>query len=204
MARYTGPKDKISRRHGIAIFGPSKALDRRPYSPGQHGGAKGGRKKLSDYAIALAEKQKLRYQYGVLEKQFRKTFAEAQRRKGVTGEILLQLLETRLDNVVYRLGLGNTRDAARQLVGHGHVRVNGIRVNISSYQVQPGDIITIRESPRSKQLALRALDLTQAAMMPAWVTFDKDKLTGTMSRVPTKDEISPIVNEQLIVEMYTQ
>jgi small subunit ribosomal protein S4 len=186
MARYTGPKDKISRRHGIAIFGPSKALDRRPYSPGQHGGAKGGRKKLSDYAIALAEKQKLRYQYGVLEKQFRKTFAEAQRRKGVTGEILLQLLETRLDNVVYRLGLGNTRDAARQLVGHGHVRVNGIRVNIS------------------KQLALRALDLTQAAMMPAWVTFDKDKLTGTMSRVPTKDEISPIVNEQLIVELYSR
>ena len=140
----------------------------------------------------------------MLEKQFRKTFAEAQRRKGVTGEILLQLLETRLDNVVYRLGLGNTRDAARQLVGHGHVRVNGTRVNISSYQVQPGDIITIRESPRSKQLALRALDLTQAAMMPAWVTFDKDKLTGTMSRVPTKDEISPIVNEQLIVELYSR
>lgn len=204
MARYTGPKDKISRRHGTAIFGPSKALDRRPYSPGQHGSAKTGRKKLSDYAVALAEKQKLRYQYGVLERQFRKTFAEAQRRKGVTGEILLQLLETRLDNVIYRLGLGNTRDAARQLVSHGHVRVNGTRVNVASYQVQPGDVITIRESPRSKQLALRALDLTQAAVLPPWVTFDKDKLTGTVSRVPTKDEIAPIVNEQLIVELYSR
>lgn len=204
MARYTGPKDKISRRHGVAIFGSSKALDRRPYGPGQHGSAKGGRKKMSDYAVALAEKQKLRYQYGVLEKQFRRTFAEAQRRKGVTGEILLQLLETRLDNVVYRLGLGNTRDAARQLVSHGHVKVNGTRVNIASYQVQPGDVITVRENPRSKQLALRALDLTQAAVLPAWVTFDKDKLTGTVSRVPSKDEIAPIVNEQLIVELYSR
>ncbi len=204
MARYTGPKDKISRRHGIAIFGPSKALDRRPYSPGQHGGAKSGRRKMSDYAVALAEKQKLRYQYGVLEKQFRKTFAEAQRRKGVTGEILLQLLETRLDNVVYRLGLGNTRDAARQLVSHGHVRVNGTHVNIASYQVQPGDVVSIRDNPRSKQLALRALDLTQAAVLPTWVTFDKDKLAGSVSRVPSRDDISPIVNEQLIVELYSR
>ena len=203
MARYTGPKDKISRRHGVAIFGPSKALDRRQYAPGQHG-ARSGRKKLSDYAVALAEKQKLRYQYGVLEKQFRKTFAEAQRRKGVTGEILLQLLETRLDNVVYRLGLGSTRDAARQFVGHGHVRVNGKRVNISSYQVQPGDVVGVRENPRSKQLALRSLDLTQAAIVPAWMTFDKDKLSGTVARVPTKDEIAPIVNEQLIVELYSR
>jgi small subunit ribosomal protein S4 len=203
MARYTGPKDKISRRHGVAVYGPSKALDRRAYAPGQHG-ARSGRKKLSDYAVALAEKQKLRYQYGILERQFRKTFAEAQRRKGVTGEILLQLLETRLDNVVYRLGLGNTRDAARQLVSHGHVRVNNRRVDIASCQVHPGDVVSIRENPRSKQLALRALDLTQAAVVPDWLAFDKDRLTGTVNRVPTKEEIKPIVNEQLIVELYSR
>jgi len=203
MARYTGPKDKISRRHGVAIFGPSKALDRRPYGPGQHG-PRSGRKKMSDYAIALAEKQKLRYQYGVLERQFRRTFAEAQRRKGVTGEILLQLLESRLDNVVYRLGLGNTRDAARQLVGHGHVRVNGKRVDVPSYQVQPNDTIGIRDNARSKQLALRALDLTQAVVIPVWMSFDKDKLSGLFHRTPSKEEIAPIVNEQLIVELYSR
>lgn len=203
MARYTGPKDKISRRFGVALFGPSKAQDRRPYAPGQHG-ARSGRKKLSDYAVALKEKQTLRYQYGVLEKQFRLTFAEAQRRKGVTGEILLQLLETRLDNVVFRLGLGNTRDAARQLVSHGHVRVNGVRVNVASYQVKPGDVVSVRDNPRSKQLALRALDLTQAAVIPSWVAFDKDKLSGSVTRVPTRDEIAPIVNEQLIVELYSR
>ncbi len=203
MARYTGPKDKISRRHGVALFGPSKAQDRRPYAPGQHG-SRSGRKKLSDYAVALAEKQKLRYQYGVLEKQFRLTFAEAQRRKGVTGEILLQLLETRLDNVVYRLGMGNTRDAARQFVSHGHIRVNGVRVDVASYQVKPGDVVSVRDNPRSKQLALRALDLTQASVVPSWVTFDKDKLSGTVARVPSRDEINPVVNEQLIVELYSR
>lgn len=203
MARYTGPKDRISRRFGVAIFGPSKAQDRRPYAPGQHG-ARSGRKKLSDYALALKEKQTLRYQYGLLEKQFRRTFKEAQRRKGVTGETFLQLLETRLDNIVYRLGLGNTRDAARQFVSHGHVRVNGVRVNIASYQVKPGDVVSVRDNPRSKQLALRSLDLTQASVVPSWVTFDKDKLTGTLVRIPTRDEIAPIVNEQLIVEFYSR
>jgi small subunit ribosomal protein S4 len=133
MARYTGPKDKISRRFGIPIFGPSKALERRAFAPGQHG-ARSGRKKLSDYAIALGEKQKLRYQYGMLEKQFRKFFEEASRRRGVTGEILLQMLECRLDNVVYRLGLAPSRNAARQYVSHGHVTVNGKKVNVASYQ----------------------------------------------------------------------
>ena len=203
MARYTGPKDKISRRYGTAIFGPSKSLERRPYGPGQHG-ARSGRKKQSDYAIALAEKQKLRYQYGVLERQFRRTFDEASRRKGVTGEIMLQLLETRLDNVVYRLGLGNTRNAARQFVGHGHIRVNGVRVNVPSYQVRPGDIVSVRDNPRSKQLAIRALDLSQAVVVPDWMAFDKDKLSGVLHRIPSKEEIQPIVNEQLIVELYSR
>jgi small subunit ribosomal protein S4 len=203
MARYTGPKDKISRRHGVAIFGPSKALDRRPFGPGQHG-ARSGRKKVSDYGIALAEKQKLRYQYGVLERQFRRVFQEASRRKGVTGEIMLQLLETRLDNVCYRMGLGNTRDAARQLVSHGHVRINGQKVDVASCQVKPGDTISVRENPRSKQLALRMLDLTQHAVVPGWVAFDKDKLSGVVHRLPSRDEIDPIVNEPLIVELYSR
>ncbi len=202
MARYTGPKDKISRRFNQPIFGPTKALERRPFGPGQHGQRRN--RKMSDYAVALAEKQKLRYQYGVLEKQFRKTFFEASRRKGVTGEILLQLLETRLDNVVYRLGLGSSRNASRQFVGHGHIRVNGRRVNIASYTVRPGDVISIRENPRSKQLALRALDLTQSIVIPGWLSFDKDKISGTVLRLPTRDEIAPIVNEQLIVELYSR
>jgi small subunit ribosomal protein S4 len=203
MARYTGPKDKISRRHGAAIFGPSKALDRRPYAPGQHG-ARSGRKKSSEYGVALAEKQKLRYQYGLLERQFRRVFGEAQRRKGVTGETLLQLLEGRLDNTVYRMGLGNTRDAARQFVGHGHICVNGRRVDIPSFQVQLGDVISVRDNLRSKQLALRALDLTQAAVIPGWIAFDKDKLSATVHRVPLREEIDPLVNEQLIVELYSR
>ncbi len=203
MARYTGPKDKISRRFSTALFGPSKALDRRNYGPGQHG-PRSGRKKLTEYAVALNEKQKLRFQYGVLEKQFRLTFAEAQRRKGVTGDILLQLLETRLDNVVYRLGLGNTRDAARQFVNHGHIRVNGRRVNIASAQVLPGDIISVRETASSKQLGLRMLDLTQSAITPGWLAFDKDKLSGVVHRLPSREEIDPIVNEQLIVELYSR
>jgi small subunit ribosomal protein S4 len=203
MARYTGPKDKISRRFAAPVFGPSKALDRRPYAPGQHG-ARSGRRKMSEFGVALAEKQKLRFQYGVLERQFRRVFAEAQRRKGVTGETLLQLLETRLDNIVYRMGLANTRDAARQFVSHGHVRVNGRRVNVASYQVRTGDTISVRENPRSKQLAIRALDLTQAAVVPGWMAFDKDKLSGTLHRVPSRDEIGPLVNEQLIVELYSR
>ncbi|MGI8604262.1 MAG: 30S ribosomal protein S4 [Verrucomicrobiales bacterium] len=203
MARYTGPKDKISRRHGVAIFGPSKALDRRPYGPGQHG-ARSGRKKTSDYGIALSEKQKLRHQYGVLERQFRRIFGQAQRRKGVTGETLLQLLESRLDNVVYRMGLGITRNAARQFVSHGHIDVNGRKVNVSSRQLRSGDIVSVRENPRSKQLAIRALDLTQAAVVPGWLAFDKDKLSGTVHRLPSRDEIDPIVNEQLIVELYSR
>src|SRR5258705_3870988 len=142
MARYTGPKTRISRRFGVALFGPSKALERKNYPPGMHG-PKGSRRKQSEYAIALGEKQKLRYQYGLLERQFRRIFQNALRKRGVTGETLLQLLETRLDNVVYRLGLANTRSAARQLVSHGHVLVNGRKVNISSFNVKAGDEVSV-------------------------------------------------------------
>ncbi len=203
MARYTGPKDKISRRFGVAIYGPTKAIERRAYGPGQHG-ARSGRKKQTDYSVALNEKQKLRYQYGVLEKQFRRLFAEAQRRKGVTGEILLQMLELRLDNVVYRLGFANSRSAARQFVSHGHLLVNGQKVNVPSYQCKAGDIVAVKQTARSQQMGMRALDLTQAAPIPDWVTQDRDKLQGTVSRVPSREEIDPLVNEQLIVELYSR
>ena len=203
MARYTGPRTKISRRFGVSLFGPSKALERRNFPPGQHG-VRAGRKKKSEYAVALGEKQKLRFQYGVLEKQFRGYYEEAARRRGVTGVILLQLLETRLDNVCYRSGLANTRQAARQLVNHGHVLVNGRCVDIPSYQVKPGDIIKIGGKPSSQQLALRMVDLTQAMASVDWISVDRDKLEATVTRMPERDDIAPIVNEQLIVELYSR
>jgi len=203
MARYTGPRAKISRRFGVSLFGPSKAFERRNFPPGQHG-VRAGRKKKSEYSVALGEKQKLRFQYGVLEKQFRKYYEEAARRRGVTGVILLQLLETRLDNVCYRLGFGNTRQAARQMVNHGHILVNGHCVDIPSFQCKPGDVIKVGGKPSSKQLVLRMLDLTQAASVKDWLTLDRDKMEATMSRVPARDEIDPLVNEQLIVELYSR
>ena len=203
MARYTGPKTKISRRFGVALFGPSKALERKNYGPGMHG-PKGSRRKQSEYAVALGEKQKLRYQYGVLEKQFRRYFGIASTRRGVTGEILLQLLETRLDNVIYRLGFANSRSAARQLVSHGHVQVNGRKVDISSFNVKAGDTITIKDKPQSRRLATKNLDLTQITPVPDWLTIDKDQFSGKVSRIPSREEIAPIVNEQLIVELYSR
>ena len=203
MARYTGPKTKISRRFGIAIFGPSKALERKNYGPGMHG-PKGSRRKQSEYAVALAEKQKLRYQYGVLERQFRRYFSIASTKRGVTGELLLQLLETRLDNVIYRLGFANSRSAARQMVSHGHVQVNGRKVDISSFNVKAGDAITIKDKPQSRRLAAKNLELTQITPVPDWLTIDKDHFAGAVSRIPTRDEIAPIVNEQLIVELYSR
>ena len=203
MARYTGPKTKISRRFGVALFGPSKALERKNYGPGMHG-PKGSRRKQSDYALALAEKQKLRYQYGVLERQFRRYFSIASTRRGVTGEILLQLLETRLDNVIYRLGFANSRSAARQLVSHGHVQVNGRKVDVSSFNVKAGDAITIKDKPQSRRLAAKNLELTQITPVPDWLTVDKDQFSGKVSRIPSRDEIAPIVNEQLIVELYSR
>ena len=203
MARYTGPKTKISRRFGVPIFGPAKALERKNYPPGMHG-PKGSRRKQSDYAVALAEKQKLRYQYGLLERQFRRYFQTALTRRGVTGEILLQLLETRLDNVVYRLGFANSRNAARQMVSHGHVAVNGRKVDVSSFTLRPGDEVTVKDKPGSRRLATRNLELTQIAPIPDWLVVDKEGFSGKVARIPTREEIAPIVNEQLIVELYSR
>ncbi|MCB1089978.1 MAG: 30S ribosomal protein S4 [Verrucomicrobiae bacterium] len=203
MARYTGPTDKISRRFGVPLFGSSKALERRAYPPGQHG-ARSGRRKQSDYAIALGEKQKLRFQYGILEKQFRRYYEEAARRRGITGDTLLQLLELRLDNVCYRLGLGNTRRASRQFVNHGHITVNGRRVDVPSYQCKPGDVIKVSESNRSQQLAMRLVDLTQARPVLDWLMMDRDKLVGSVVRVPEREEIDPQVNVQQVVELYSR
>ncbi len=203
MARYTGPRAKISRRFGVSLFGSSKALERRNFPPGQHG-LRAGRKKKSDYSVALGEKQKLRFQYGVLERQFRKYYEEAARRRGVTGELLLQFLELRLDNVCYRLGFGNTRQAARQLVNHGHVLVNGRVVDVSSYQVKPGDKIKIGGKPSSQQLVLRMMDLTQSVPLKDWLTLERESLEGTIARVPDRADIDPLVNEQLIVELYSR
>ena len=203
MARYIGPKDKISRRFGVALFGPSKALERRNFPPGQHG-LRAGRRKKSDYSVALGEKQKLRFQFGVLEKQFRGYYAEAVRQRGVTGDTLVRLLETRLDNVCYRLGFGNTRSAARQLVNHGHILVNGVKTDVASYQCKPGDVISIADKPSSKQLGLRALDLTQAVPLKDWITLDREKMAGTIARLPEPDDADHGVNVQLVVELYSR
>ncbi|MFC4995124.1 30S ribosomal protein S4 [Rubritalea tangerina] len=203
MARYIGPKDKISRRFGVALFGPSKALERRNFPPGQHG-LRAGRRKKSDYSVALGEKQKLRFQFGVLEKQFRAYYAEAVRQRGITGDTLVRLLETRLDNVCYRLGFGNTRSAARQFVNHGHVTVNGVKTDIASYQCKPGDVIAVAEKASSQQLGLRALDLTQAVPLKDWITLDREKMVGTIARLPEPDDFDHGVNVQLVVELYSR
>jgi len=203
MARYTGPKTRISRRYGVAIFGPSKALERKNYPPGMHG-PKGSRRKLSEYSLALAEKQKLRYQYGLLERQFRRYFETALKTRGVTGVILLQLLETRLDNVIFRMGFANSRGAARQMVSHGHVTVNGRKVDISSFNVRPGNVVSVKEKAGSRRLAAKFIELTQIAPVPDWLTVDKENFTGSVSRIPSREEIAPIVNEQLVVELYSR
>lgn len=203
MARYTGPTAKISRRFGVELFGASKAFARRPFPPGQHG-ARAGRKKKSDYGVMLAEKQKLRFMYGVLEGQFRKYYQEAARRRGVTGDILFQLLELRLDNVIYRLNFANTRAAARQMVSHGHVLVNGKKVNIPSYSCKPGDVVSIAAKARSQALVGRFVELAANATTPEWLELDAAKLSAKVLRVPTVEEINPIVNVQLIVEFYSR
>lgn len=203
MARYTGPKTKVSRRYGVLIEGSPKAFERKAYPPGVHG-PKGARRKLSDYASALAEKQKLRHQYGVLERQFRRYFKQALTRRGVTGECLLQLLETRLDNIVYRLGFSKTLRGARQLVAHGHVRVNGRKTDIASMNLKPGDKVTIKEKASSRLLVQRGLELTQIATVPDWLLADRENLTGEVVRVPSREDINPIVNEQLVVELYSR
>jgi len=203
MARYIGPKDKINRRFGMPLFGPSKALERRNYPPGPHG-LRAGRKKKSEYSIALGEKQKLKLLYGVLEKPFRAYYDEASRLPGITGNTLLRLLETRLDNVCYRLGFGNSRQATRQLVNHGHILVNGKRVDIPSYQVKAGDEIKVGPKASSQQLAMRMLDLTQSRPVKDWVTVDRQALEGKVVRFPEPDDIDHQINVQVVVELFSR
>ncbi len=202
MARYIGPTTRLSRRFGQPLFGATKAYEKRSYPPGQHGPRL--RRKKSEYAIGLDEKQKLRYVYGLLERQFRRTFEKAKREKGVTGERFLQLLETRLDSTIYSLGFAKSRAAARQLVNHGHVRVNGRKVDIASYTVVPGDEIMIKDTPTSRQIATRNLEETRARNVPGWPTFTPETYTGVVNRLPTREEMTQDINEQLIVEFYSR
>src|SRR5688572_9738203 len=177
MARYTGPRVRISRRFGVPIFGPSKYLERKNYGPGMHGPK--SRRKTTDYALGLIEKQKLRYYYGLMERQFRGVYQRALKKRGVTGETMLQILETRLDSIVYHLGFANTRPAARQLIGHGHVRVNGRKVNVSSYAVRVNDVVEIRESNVSRQSATRSMELSTSRAVPDWLTLNKEAFKGS-------------------------
>lgn len=202
MSRYTGPTTRISRRFGQPIFGTNKSYEKKPYPPGIHGPRL--RRKLSDYAIGLNEKQKLRFTYGLTEKQFRRTFARAKGERGVTGDRFLQLLETRLDNVIYVLGFAKSRQAARQFVNHGHIRVNGHKVDIASFTVKAGDEVEVRSSTSSRQLATRNLDETRLRVVPGWVSLQEDSLRATINRLPNRDEIDPGVNEQLVVEFYSR
>ena len=202
MARYTGPRTRISRRFGVPIFGPSKYLERRNYGPGVHGPK--SRRKFTEYALGLMEKQKLRYYYGLMEKQFRNVYEKALRRRGVTGEQMLQILETRLDNVVFHLGFALTRPAARQFVGHGHIRVNGRKVDVSSYALKVNDVIEVKDVTVSRQLAARNLESSTSRPVPDWLTVDRTTFKGTVMRIPTRQEIRPIANEQAVVEFYSR
>jgi small subunit ribosomal protein S4 len=202
MARYTGPRSKISRRFGVPIYGPSKALERRNFPPGVHGPK--SRRKLSEYGTALGEKQKLKYMYGVMEKQFRRYYEIAVQKRGVTGDTLLQLLETRLDNIVFRLGFGTSRRLARQMVTHGHVSVNGRKASIASMNLKAGDVIEVRNNPKSRRMATLSLEASQLSPVPGWLTLDKDQFKGSIVRIPTREEIAPIVNERLVVELYSR
>jgi small subunit ribosomal protein S4 len=202
MARYTGPRVRISRRFGLPIFGPSKYLERRNYGPGVHGPK--SRRKHTDYGLGLIEKQKLRYFYGLMEKQFRGVYEKALRRRGVTGEQMLQILETRLDNVVYHLGFANTRAAARQMVSHGHITVKGRKVSIPSYALKVNDVIVVKNNSVSRQLATKGLEVSTSRAVPDWLSLNKEEFKGTVMRIPTRDEIQPIANEQAVVEFYSR
>ena len=201
MARYTGPKSKIARKFGEAIFGDDKAFEKKNYPPGQHGNNR-RRGKKSEYAIQLMEKQKAKYTYGILEKQFRNLFASAKRKEGVTGEVLLQLCESRLDNVVYRMGLSSSRRGARQLVSHRHITVNGDLVNIPSYSLKPGDVVGVREKSKSVQAINDSLANNSAVY--EWITWNNDKKEGTYVSVPERLQIPENINEQFIVELYSK
>ncbi|MEX1241799.1 MAG: 30S ribosomal protein S4 [Cyclobacteriaceae bacterium] len=201
MARYTGPKVRISRRFNEPILGDNKALQKKNYAPGQHG--RGKKRKQSEYATQLYEKQKAKYIYGLLERQFSKLFNEASRKKGVTGETLLQLLECRLDNTVYRLGIAPTRRAARQLVLHKHVSVNGDVVNISSYTLKPGDLIGVRERSKSLEVITSSLAM-QGSRRYNWLEWDNNEMVGKLVNLPLRADIPENINEQLIVELYSK
>ncbi len=208
MARYIGPVEKIERRLGVSLelkgerrLAGKSALDKRPYAPGQHGQR---RAKISEYGLQLREKQKIKFYYGVLEKQFRRYFKEANRQEGNTGENLIRLLERRLDNVVYRMGFATTRRFARQLVTHGHILVNGKKVNIPSYLVKEGDRIEIREKSKNNPQIQRALELTAQTGIASWVDVDKDKKVGVFQRIPERSEVSIPVEERLVVELYSK
>lgn len=202
MARYTGPKSRIARKFGEAIYGPDKAFERKNYLPGQHGNSR-RRKKVSEYGTQLLEKQKAKYTYGVLEKQFRRLFSKAASSKGITGEVLVQLLECRLDNVAFRLGLSASRAGARQLVSHRHITVNGVICNIPSLHVRPGDIIAVREKSKSLEVINSALG-TKRYTQSSWLEWDQASMSGKFLNVPERSEIPENIKEQLIVELYSK
>ena len=202
MARYTGPSTKIARKFGEAIFGEDKAFEKRNYPPGQHGMSK-RRGKKSEYAVQLMEKQKAKYTYGILEKQFRNLFKKASAASGVTGEILLQLCEARLDNVVYRMGIAPTRRGARQIVSHRHITVNGEIVNIPSYRLKEGDVVAVREKSKSLQTIENSL-ISASNTVYEWLTWNSDKKEGTFVKVPARIQIPENIKEQLIVELYSK
>jgi len=201
MARYTGPKTKIARRFGEAIFGADKSLEKRNYPPGQHGNSR-RRSKKSEYAVQLLEKQKAKYTYGILEKQFRNLYKKASSKVGVTGEILLQLCERRLDNTVYRMGIAPTRSAARQLVSHRHIMVNGTVVNIPSFSMRPGDVVEVRE--KSKALEVVNDSIKANSSVYEWLEFNAETMKGTFVTVPERAQIPENIKEQLIVELYSK
>ena len=202
MARYTGPKQKKARAFGEAIYGPSKAFDRKKYRPGQHGTSR-RRGQKSDYSNQLMEKQKAKYTYGLLERQFRNLFEEASRKGGVTGEVLLQLLESRLDNTVFRLGLARTRRQARQLVSHRHITVNGRLVNIPSYKLKPGDIIGVKGKSKELDIIQDSVGKSEARKF-GWLEYNSDRFEGVYLETPTREQIPENINEQLIVELYSK
>ena len=201
MARYTGPRSKVARRFNDPIFGPSKALQKKAFPPGQHG--RNRRRKQSEYAIQLAAKQKVKYTYGLLERQFHNLFDRASRKQGITGELLLQYLEARLDNVVYRLGIAPTRRAARQLVSHKHVTVNGEVVNIPSYSVRPGDQVGVREKSKSLEAVVNSLS-GRSSRRFNWLEWDQSQMVGRFTTYPERDQIPENVEEQLVVELYSK
>lgn len=200
MARYTGPKTKIARKFSDPIFGPDKSYEKKNYPPGQHG-PNARRKKVSEYGIQLKEKQKAKYTYGILERQFRNLFDKASRKKGITGEVLLQLIEARLDNTIFRLGIAPTRSAARQFVSHRHVTVNGKVVNIPSYSLRPGDVVAVRERSKSLEIVTNAIASRQSF---PWLEWDEERFAGKFISYPERSDIPENINEQLIVELYSK